>query len=278
VSGDVVPIAKSDGLPARLIKPHTREKFYLHGRYCSIFNTGMHRHWPDNRGYLELFAGSGLAVDAETGDEVDGSPLRAASVSEPGFNRLAFVEADEELAAALETRLRARGVGEERALVLPGDANDRDVLSRAIAFMPNPGLVFVFVDPEDINNEWQAVEFLAERDYPRLDFLVNLPMGAIKRELGNKRYDSTVGVVGTDEWIPRVLAGEPPGPVLRETYAAQFERLVFKVAEHIEVRAADQRTPIYDLVFASRSPRALDFWKKIQAIDLHGQRELRLFE
>ena len=103
-------------------------------------------------------------------------------------------------------------------------------------------------------------------------------MGAIKRELGNKRYDSTVRVVGTAEWIPRVLAGESPGPVLRETYAAQFEGLGFRVAEHKEIRAADQRTPLYDLVFASRNPRALEFWKKIQAIDVHGQRELTLFE
>jgi len=42
-----------------------------------------------------------------------------------------------------------------------GDANDRTVLARALDFMPNPGLVFV--DPEDINNEWQAAAFLADR-------------------------------------------------------------------------------------------------------------------
>jgi hypothetical protein len=40
----------------------------------------------------------------------------------------------------------------------------------------------------------------------------------------------------------------------------------------MEIRAG--RTPVYDLVFASRSPRGIDFWKKIQKISPSGQRRL----
>jgi hypothetical protein len=76
------PIA-NDGLPAREIKAHTLEKFDRHGKYCGIFNRGMSRYWADNRGYLELFAGSGLVI-TETGDELDGCPLIAAN---PDFDR-----------------------------------------------------------------------------------------------------------------------------------------------------------------------------------------------
>lgn len=63
------PVLASDGLPARLIKPHTHAKFDRHRKYCRIFNAGMVKQWPDNRGYLELFASSGLAVDGR--DEVE---------------------------------------------------------------------------------------------------------------------------------------------------------------------------------------------------------------
>ncbi len=137
-------IVASDRLPARLIKPHTHEKFYLHRRYCSIFNSGMQKQWPRNRGYLELFAGSGLAYDAITGAEHEASPILAATLNSPGFSRLAFVEYDQELAHALEARLRSRGIADGRARVFAGDANDRYVLARALAFLPDPGLIFVF--------------------------------------------------------------------------------------------------------------------------------------
>jgi hypothetical protein len=128
------PIA-NDGLPAREIKAHTLEKFDRHGKYCGIFNRGMSRYWADNRGYPELFAGSGLVI-TEAGDEFDGCPLIAAN-SDPPFHRLVFVEKDPELAAALETRLRSRGVGPERAHVVSGDANDPNVLVALQELAPN---------------------------------------------------------------------------------------------------------------------------------------------
>ena len=92
----------SDGLPARVIKAHTLEKFDRHASTAPPSNTGMQYHWKDNRGYLELFAGPGL------------------------------------------------------------------------------------IDPEDINNEWKALEFLAARRYPRLEFLINLPINAIERAIGRR--------------------------------------------------------------------------------------------
>jgi hypothetical protein len=148
----------SDGLPARLIKPHTLEKYDRRRKYCSILNRGMRYLWPENRGYLELFAGPGMAIDEELEEEVDACPLTAATgVIDSGFSRLAFVEIDRDLVGALEERLRRRGVGPDRALVIAGDVNDRDVLARALEFLPDPGLVFTFVDPEDINFEWASV-------------------------------------------------------------------------------------------------------------------------
>ncbi len=52
----------SDGLPARLIKPHTLEKFDYHDRYCDIVAKGMPGKWGGHVSYLELMAGSGIAM------------------------------------------------------------------------------------------------------------------------------------------------------------------------------------------------------------------------
>jgi hypothetical protein len=84
VSEDTRAVA-SDGLPARLIKPHTLEKFDYHDRYCGIVAVGMPGSWGGNVGYLELMAGSGIAMNAETLCLLRGTC--AASSMRGGINR-----------------------------------------------------------------------------------------------------------------------------------------------------------------------------------------------
>lgn len=261
-----------DLLPVREIKTHSHEKVDRHARYCGIFNGGMKGQWPENRGYLELFAGPGRCFDTDAKVEVDGCPLVAAASA---FSRLAFVEYDAELADSLEQRLRARGLGPERAQVFEGDANDPAVLDQALDFLPAPGLTFCFVDPEDLNSDWKAIEHLnGARNHPRyqrIDFLLNFPIGPMKRNYANDAKISKV--LGTEEWKARVDAGEPLGVVFRETLELQFHRIGLDAARSKEIRGS-QGTTVYDLVFASGSPTGLDFWEKIAAVEADGQRML----
>lgn len=263
----------ADGLPARVVKAHTLEKFDRHRKYCSTFNTGMKFKWPHNRGYLELFAGPGLAIDDDTNAEVDGCPLLAAGISQPGFNKLAFVELDPELADALEQRLRARGHGPDIAKVIVGNANDHGVLTEAIAFLANPGLGFVFIDPEDVNNEWHALEFLAARNYPRLDFMVNLPVNGIERAGGNRRYCAITRVVGNERWIEYLGEGENYAAAVRRAFREQLEEAGFDVRSK-QVTVSGSARVVYDLFFASKSPTAGTFWDSIAKIESSGQRSL----
>lgn len=267
----------SDGLVAREIKEHTLDKHYRHRKYCGIFTIGMTGKWGGNLAYLELFAGPGVTMlETSPGiyEEHDGCALQAA-IPTTRFERLAFVELDAEAAEALETRIRARGLDRDRARVFCGDANDPETLGEAMDFLPDPGLIFNFIDPEDINGDWEAIRFLAgRRRWPkqqRIDFLINLPVGAMKRNPGSE--PKITRVLGTDEWVARADAREPLGPVFRETYASQFKRIGFDTAEHKEVRSVTG-TPIYDLVFASKHPRGHEFWAKISAIEYDGQRTL----
>jgi three-Cys-motif partner protein len=169
------------------------------------------------------------------------------------------VEFNPTLAAALERRFLDRGVSPDRARVFCGDAHDPHVLGDALAFLPDPGLTFTFIDPEDINGHWDAIRFLGSHRTQRIDFLVNVPIGSMKRNDTSKAISA---VLGTDAWEPRVKAGEPLGLVFRETLAAQFRLSVSRWPEHMEVRAFANQTPVYDLVFASRNPRAIDFWRR----------------
>jgi three-Cys-motif partner protein len=152
--------------------------------------------------------------------------------------------------------------------------NDPAVLEQAMDFLPQPGLTFAFIDPEDINGDWQAIAYLDSRRWPerqRVDFLVNLPIGPMKR---NYSSEAITRVLGTDRWRARIDAGEPLGPVFREAFAEQFGSLGFQVVEHMPIRAQGTGTPVYDLVFASRHERGREFWKKIAAVTPSGQRTL----
>lgn len=61
--------------------------------------------------YLDLLCGPGRCVIRNTGETVDGSPLRALKVR-PGFDRLCFIDADREhiTASGSEFRRSRRGV------------------------------------------------------------------------------------------------------------------------------------------------------------------------
>jgi len=45
-----------------------------------------------------------------------------------------------------------------------------------------------------------------------------------------------------------------------------------KVDKVIPILNEEKNTEMYQLLFASAHPRGYDFWKKIKAIDPHGQR------
>jgi hypothetical protein len=54
--------------------------------------------------------------------------------------------------------------------------------------------VFAFIHPGHINNDWKALEFLAARRYPHLDFLINLPLNTT----GRQHYKPIRRVIGHD--------------------------------------------------------------------------------
>jgi len=70
----------TDGLPVRLVKPHSADKARTVSRDLGTVGRAMGNKWFPVH-YLELFCGPGYLLDDVTREEVPGSPLQALSVS-----------------------------------------------------------------------------------------------------------------------------------------------------------------------------------------------------
>jgi three-Cys-motif partner protein len=95
----------SDGHPVRDSGIWAKEKLYYLERYLDIFSVGMHQRWHGKIYYVDLFAGPGLCLIPETGEEFDGSPLIALKFN---FAKYFFFESDPACFKALETRIKVR--------------------------------------------------------------------------------------------------------------------------------------------------------------------------
>jgi hypothetical protein len=127
-----------DGLPARISGQWAKEKLKYLDKYMHLFNVGMKNRWH-NRVFFDLLAGCGKCVDEDTGEEFDGSLLRAVQCNEP-FTQAICVESDPGLADALEQRTMGK------ALVIRDDCNDPKIIEQLRASLGYGILGLAFVD------------------------------------------------------------------------------------------------------------------------------------
>jgi len=248
-----VYVVARDGLPARQVGLWSAQKLSVVGRYMDIFSNGMKGKW-EGLTHVELFPGPGLCVVEETGAEIPGSP-RLALETKKAFDRIVCVEADSVAYEALQRRIAAHPRNDTVRLIL-GDCNE--VIDEVLAEIPKGHLALAFIDPEGVKGfEFATVERLTER---RTDFIVLFPQNmAINRN--------------RDKWL--AASHETPldkllGPNWRqhpEPEVRQFMELMGGLGYLVEgsgINFSNSRGfRLYYLLFASRSPVGIDFWKKI---------------
>ena len=231
----------------------------------------MKNKWPE-RHYLDLFASAGLVRLRDGGEIIHGSPLLAASVPDP-FTCVHCCEQDRERADALERRLAAV-CGERQHRVLRGDAN---ILIREL-LKPIPdrdALSLVFADPYGLHLDFETVRAIASK---RCDMIILLAdnMDALRNwqtyyvDNPDSNLDRFLGEPGWRD----ILAGTPPdrqAAALRDRYQFRLGTLGYKHFAFERVSNSHGRD-IYSLLFASRNPKGLEFWKKASSIDEGGQR------
>jgi three-Cys-motif partner protein len=249
-------ITASDGLPARSVGLWSKDKLRVVGNYMGIFTRSMKGKW-NGLTYVDLFAGPGICVVEDTGEELRGSPLLALDTRRP-FDTVLCVEQDDEARDALAQRVRRHERG-STVQVLPGDSNA--IIGDIVGMMPRDFLSLAFIDPEGVSGlHADTMRALANKRL-FVDLIVLFPQGMSV----NRNRWQWVGAV-EDTPLDRLLGREWRAKVTPEV--AQFMDLMrtigFTFVQSAGCAFRNRRgAQLYYLVFASKSGTAATFWAKI---------------
>ena len=263
----------ADGLPARDSQPYAHEKLHYAGHYMEIFATGMKRKWP-TRVYYDLLAGPGR-IDID-GVQYAGSPLR--SLPAPFTHRI-FVESDPSLAAALVQRVGNAGV------VVSADCNAPSTIKTLRDATQGNALGLAFVDNLGLNVPFATLQALTENR--KIDLMIVFQLQAITRNVrsvlaGDHERESWDDFFGTPAWSDRAetkaKTTSQDALIADDLLSFYLERLAGIGYAHatrgVQVMVNSKNAAQYRLILAGKHERAVDFFKKIERIDYHGQRLL----
>jgi len=257
-------VADDEGLLSRLVAMHSSDKAHYAHYYADIVGTGMRTKWE--LWWVELFAGPGRLFVADEERFVHGSPLSAMDIKYP-FNGYVFADLDETCVKCLDHRVG----GKPGVHVLQGDANAADLHDRIAAIVPRDALVVLYCDPEGLDLHFKTLEYFAER-YQRLDLLLNFPVRGVIRAL-RAGYNEKAGQVLDHEQPEQLIDGvnRQWGPSVRELFARRLSAHGYKHFPSKPIKSYGKNSDQYDLMLASRDPRAEDFFKKAIAREPDGQ-------
>lgn len=152
----------------------TEAKLGLLARYLDAFTTATKYKSPDERIYLDAFAGEGRGISRTTGEEFESSPRLALRVDDPPFSRLWFFEL-----GTTATRLREdleADFPDRHFEVVAGDCNE--TIPGALAELHADGVAwaptFAFLDPDGMELHWETIAALADHKRNVSKFKVEL--------------------------------------------------------------------------------------------------------
>ncbi len=258
-------ISKIDGLVARPSGVWIKQKYYYLKRYLDIFSKGMKNKW--NLTYIDLFAGPGRCLIETNNLEEEGSPLIAL---QHNFSKYVFVEESTELIGALEKRCKDSPKFSSIRF-LKGDCNN--IVDNIIPEIDPAGLNLIFIDPTGIDIHYETIEKLVKGK--RADLLINVQLGVdITRNFLTYKKEGDNSKLGL--FLVRNVHWDKlnsPQDVVK-LYKEHVKELGYQTVEFKDIVIKNTlNAPMYFLLFASKDPRGLDFWKKITKKDHSGQLE-----
>jgi three-Cys-motif partner protein len=216
--------------------------------------------------YVDVFCGPGRSKIRTSGQFIDGSPVAAfkkAKDSLAAFTSVNISDADSELLAAAESRLRALGAP---VRAFPGPASVS--LPKIVASLNRSGLHFAFLDPHNLGTlSFDLFETLSK--LKRIDIIVHVSLSDLQRNAD--RYSSEAhdqfdkfapgwrDQVGTDMNQVSLRAA-----ILRY-WSEKVEKLGLPRANHCELIKGGQGQRLYWLIFLSRHELAHSLWEKISS-------------
>jgi three-Cys-motif partner protein len=252
------------------------EKLFYIERYMNIFSTGMKGKWP-RRVYIDLFAGPGRSRVRGTGQEFDGSPVRALRARDP-FTLLYLNDADPRATASLYELVPV----ERRPSVTLANLDCNDAAKAAgNQFFGGPDqrrtLGLAVIDPTAFQISFDAIRQMTMGR--RIDLIITFMTGYIRRFIEQPSYASRLdSFFGSQEWRQLVEARASGQRLtfgaLLDFYEDRLRSIGYiHVDNHVRILNSKAR-PIYHLVFASKDPKGHEFFKKISRRGFRGQQRL----
>lgn len=272
----------TDAKPIRCIGDWGKSKIYYLTQYFGIFSHGMKNKFSGKLNYIEICSGPGRCVCREDGMEIDGTPL--AIIKHPYFANISaayFVDYSASVVEALNERiLKIDSTGKAKAYI--GDYKKTNTLDPIIKSIDKNGLNLVFIDPTDCSVPFFTVKYLAER-LGRVDFLINVAIysdaarnfsNIVNRNYDQEKYNSFLGCkfFSRQDVIKAVM--ENNNKEIRNKFKEAYRNSLTKIGyKFFDLKKIGH---YYDLLYATKNEKGLDFWKKATKYDPYDQKEFDL--
>ena len=275
-----------DGLPLRPVGEWAYDKIYWLVQYFGTFAGSMKNRW-DGLNYMEIGSGPGRCIVRENCMEMDGTALAVSrSPHFRSLKRAIFVDASSRVTGILNQRLSALNPG-TAAQAFVGDYEDPSSLQEVLESLAARSLNFVFIDPTECDVPFATIERIVGQ-LQNVDLLINVALGTdVNRNIvpailspthtkAREKYERFLGIPGfCDRSGVIELAKRANHDELRRKFAEAYnERLGNLGYLHTDIRPVRH---YYYLLFASRSPKGLEFWLKSCKIGPDNQREFYRF-
>ena len=273
-----------DKLPLRCVGKWEKDKIYRLTRYFDIFATGMRKQWS-GLNYIEICSGPGRCIVRETGDELDGTALSIINQDAMNFVKKAFfIDYNKEVVDILNKRIALDekvNIGE----AIECDYNDIDAIKDILSRVFDRCLNLVFVDPNDCGVPFITIKLIDEI-LENVDFIINVSIGtdiarniraAILESSHKKVRTKYVNFLGGQDYFDKenILEYAKKGNAQKlqmlflDEYKNNLSKLGFIYLDAVPVRH------LYYLLFASKHPTGLRFWKEACRIQPNGQRTFK---
>jgi hypothetical protein len=128
--------------------------------------------------------------------------------------------------------------------------------------VPRNALVVLYADPAGLDLHFDTLRFFADR-YKHLDLLLNFPVPGIDRALSAGHEEKASRVLNHPAPIELIGPGSGrPGTSLRQWFERQLGTLGYDQFEAQSIKLASKNVALYDLMLASREPRAKEFFRE----------------
>ena len=204
--------------------PWTKQKLEILGKYLDAYTTAL-KNKPFHLMYVDAFAGTGAVPLGDGGSIIDGSASIAIKISDKPFDKLIFIEQDEDQCESLNN---LRDKHHPRSIeVVCDDANN--YLRNFCASWRNTYSLdwrgVLFFDPFATQVEWATVKAVAATE--AFDTLILFPVASIVRNLPKNKQPDEISdawkskltrVFGNESWRDLYRPSEQPSLFGNESY------------------------------------------------------------